>query len=632
MLERVTETPRSPKLLNPAISDRLTAVILRCLERDPAARYPTVQHLLDELLRVQASLGEAVESRPAAFEIPRKWLYAVGALACAVVAAGFYLWHLSRQPEPHAPANGKYVAVLPFRPIGSDPNLKYDAEGIGEAISSRLFSLNSVHPISPLALEKVDLTQSLDNIAQKVGANLVVLGTVQGQGDHISVTANVQNVALHKWVWSRTFSGMQADLLTIEDEIGSELIQALDVKPTPAELERASVQPTQNIDAYDLYLKGRDLLKNGRDEKNALAALKLFTQASAKDPSFALAWTGVADASLDMYRLKQEGFWAEKALAAAREARNRNDGLAEVHFSLGSVYTRTGKNAEAVAEIKRALQLEPNSDDGYVRLGRAYLATGNSDAALAALKKAVELNRYYWYNHDQLGRAYRRLGRNEEALKEFKRVVELDPKNPTVHTQMGIIYARQSLWQKCLVEFQQTLKLTPSSDAYTNLGTAYFYLGRYSEAISMFQHAVELQPDKTVLVGNLADAYRQAGQWEKAQSTYDRAIELGYHQLQVNPKDASTLGLLALYYARKGGRPKALELISRARLIDGADTELMYEEAEVNAMAGRTSDALAALQRALEKGYSIGQAKAEPDLESVRKMPEFGRLLKKLQR
>jgi len=209
-------------------------------------------------------------------------------------------------------------------------------------------------------------------------------------------------------------------------------------------------------------------------------------------------------------------------------------------------------------------------------------------------------------------------------------VVELDPSNASAHNVIGVIYSRESLWQKCIPEFQKAIQLKPSSDAYTSLGTAYFYAGQDAQAIQMFAKAAEMDPNKVVVIGNLADAYRHAGQWEKAEATYDRAIELAYKQLEVNPADAATLGNLALFYARKGGTPKALEVIQRARSINGADNQLMYDEAVVDALAKRTREALNALDRSLENGYSLEEARRDPDLASVRALPGFSDLLKKL--
>jgi Flp pilus assembly protein TadD/TolB-like protein len=621
MLQRVTETPKNPKLLNPALSDKLANVILHCLERDPAKRYQSARELLDELQ------SQTLETKPK----NRVW---IAALAVALIAIlGTVLIFFRNRPKPATlpiPANGKYVAVLPFRPIGTEPNLKYDAEGITEALSSRLSSANGVHPISPTAVEKVDLRQPVESIAAKVGANLVVRGTIQGEGDRVEVIAEIYNAKTRERLWSQSFAGTRQNRFALQDEIGTELVRRLNGEsPGAAAPGPAAVPVTQNADAYDLYLKGRGILKDRRDEKGATTALDLFGQAARKDPSFALAWTGVADASLEMYRYKRDSFWAEKALAAAREAKTRNDNLPEVHFALGSVYTQTGKNAEGVSEIRRALQLEPNSDDGYVRLGRAYLQMGQHEPALAAFRKAVELNPYYWSNHDQLGRAYYRIGRNEDALREFQRVAELDPTNASVHNQMGIMYARQSLWDNAIAEFKKAIQVHPTSAAYNSLGTAYFYAGRHTEAISMFEKAVEMDPNDPVLVGNLADEYRYAKMKEKAQEAYDRAIQLAYRQLQINPRDAKTFGSLALYHAREGKISEALDFIHRARTYDSSDNQLMYDEAVVYALAGRARDALTALQRALGNGYSVEEARSDPDLASVRALPGFADLLKK---
>jgi tetratricopeptide (TPR) repeat protein len=467
---------------------------------------------------------------------------------------------------------------------------------------------------------------SVDDVAREVGANLVVLGTVQGQGDHVSVTANVQDVATHRWLWSKTVSGDQNDLLDLEDQLSTDLIRALNVSGTP-EAQGTSKQPTQNIEAYDMYLKGRDLLKGRPDSKTVNSALQLFQNACEKDPSFALAWAGVADASLALYRLDHTSFWQEKALLAARKAVSENASVPETHLSLGTVYSQSGKNAEAISEIQRAVQLEPNSDDAYVRLGRAYLAAGQSDQAITALKKAVELNPYYWYNHDQLGKAYFRMGRNDNALEEFRRVADLDPSNAAVHNSIGIIYFRESLWDKSAVEFQKAIALQPTADAYTDLGTAYFFMDRYKESIASFEKAVSLDPKKVLFLGNLADAYRADRQLVKAKATYDKAIAVGYEQLEVNPRDSGTLGNLALYYAKEGDAAKASELIMQARKLDPSDNQLMYNEATVEALNGRAQDALKALTLAIHNGYSVQEANRDPDLRSVRSLPEFQQIL-----
>src|SRR5262249_25144268 len=157
--------------------------------------------------------------------------------------------------------------------------------------------------------------------------------------------------------------------------------------PSNEERARASSHPTDNIEAYDLYLKGRDSLRNQQDLKNVQAAITYFEQATQKDHAFPLAYAGIADASLVMYRETKNSFWSAKALAAAQQARSLNDTQPEIILALGSVYNASGRTAEAISELKRALQVAPNSDEAYGRLAWAYLNNGRSDEALQNFQK-----------------------------------------------------------------------------------------------------------------------------------------------------------------------------------------------------------------------------------------------------
>lgn len=623
---RIAETPENPKLVNPALSDRLASIILRCLERDPRSRYASTGDLLADLRQAEAgrATSERRIARRAKNKTRRASIYAAFGLATAVIIAAVAFFFYQRATTQHPlPSKGKYIAVLPFRTLSSDANLHYEAEGIADSISSRLFALNGVHPISSPALQRVDLKQPEADIGRQLGANLIVSGTVQGAGDRIQVIASVDDLEAKRRIWSQPFTGLRADLFTLEEEIATQIVQALNITPTVEERERAALPPTQNLAAYDLYLKGRDILKSRRDAEGASEALGFFEAACAKDPDFALAWTGVADASLLLYRTKKEGFWAEKALVAAREAKDRNDNLPEAYFALGSVYTETGKNAEAVEEIKHALRLAPNSDDGYIRLGQAYSATGQTESALAAFKKAEELNPYYWFNHKQLGGAYVDAGRNTEALKEFQRQIDLNPKDWSGYNNIGAIYSLEGRWKDCIPYLEKAIQLQPRFDSYSNLGSAYYELGRYPEAIQMYEKAVQMNGNSTVALRNLAQAYRRAGQEPEALSTYDRAIAAAYNQLQVNPQNADVMGTLAMCYAAKGDLSRAVQLIERARSIDSADGGLMYDEAVVLSLQGRVPEALSSLQRALQNGTSLEDVKKDPDLQAVRSSPKF---------
>jgi len=167
----------------------------------------------------------------------------------------------------------------------------------------------------------------------------------------------------------------------------------------------------------------------------------------------------------------------------------------------------------------------------------------------------------------------------------------------------------------------------PNPVLYSNIGTAYFYLERYTESVPMFEQAVAMNPNEEMLTGNLADAYRWNGQKEKSLATDDKAIALAYKELQVNPRNAETMGDLACYYAKKGDGAQAIEWLSRARSIDPNTVILMSQAATVHTLANRPEDALKDLREAFQKGYSTEEARREPEFRSLQSRPEFANLL-----
>ena len=643
MYQRVTQNPKSPKEVNPDLPEYMVRIILRCLERDTSLRYQQARDVMHDLEREVAP----TPSRSVQISLPvltrTGWKLAAGAvlallvLVFAIPSTRHLIFHRT-QTVPGAAgipplSQGKYVAVLPFRVLGDQESLGYIAEGLSESLSAKLFQLKDVHVASSTAAEKAREKDRPEKIASELGANLLVHGTVQGrkvQGEvqEIAVIVNLDDVPGGRRLWSGEVSGVTQDLLTLEDQIGSKLVAALELKPSSSELGRGAAHPTENMEAYDLYLKGRDALRHERSTKDVQMAIDFFDAALKKDQNFALAYTGVADASLSMYRQNKGAFWTQKALEAAKQAQQLNDELPEVHFALGSVYRVTGKAGESILELDRALELAPNSDEGYRRLGDAYLATGRKDEALKAYRKAVELNPYYWSNYNSLGRAYFNIGDNNESLSAFRKITELEPDNAIGYMNIGTVYFRQGKYNECIPYFEKALKLQPQADLYSDLGTAYFFLKRYKEAVPMFEKAVEMNPNDQVNVGNLADAYRWSGHADKAQSTYDKAIALAYKELEVNPRSASTMCSLAVYFAKKGDSTQALQFIRRARSIDPNSNQLIYNEAEIQALANRPDEAIKSLREAFQKGYSPEEARNDPELKSLEGRPEFDKLLK----
>jgi serine/threonine protein kinase/Flp pilus assembly protein TadD len=639
MYQRVKEKPRNPKLLNPDLPDYLVRIIMRCLERDPARRYQHAGEILADL-DAQRSPSRSLSLQiavPKPTRLGWKWMMAAAGAVIMLALVVFPVRNIMlrrRSPAPSpstsiaAPSQARYVAVLPFRVLGDQTSLGYISEGLVEALSAKLFQLKDLRVASAAAVEKANKQQSLDKIARELGVSLILQGTLQGTKDNLRIALDLEDVSSGRRLWAQEFSAVPQDLLTLEDQIHAKLVDALELKPSNEELARGTTHPTENIEAYDLYLRGRNAIHGGGDPNKVQAAIGYYQDALKKDPQFALAYTGLADANLQMYRLKKESFWADKALASAQQARRLNENLAEVHFSLGSVYNATGRTAAAAAELKHALELAPNSDEGYRRLGDNHLASNRNEEAIRAYQKAIAINPYYWVNHNALGTVYFQVGEYDKASSAFRKVTELEPDNAFGYLNVGAVYFRQGKYNDCIPAFQKALQLQPSADVYSNLGTAYFYLKRYDDAVKMFEKAVEMNPHDDVNVGNLADAYRWSGQMERAKVTYDKAIALAYKELRVNSRSSSTKEHLALYYAKKGDSRQALQFIRDARSIDPNNIEFIYYEGVVEALANHPSEALTALREAFQKGYSSEEAKNDPELNNLHSRPEFEALLK----
>ncbi len=270
MYQRIQETPKSPKLANPSLPNWLVRITMRCLERDPEKRYQSAYEILADLQGSKSASG----SRSVQIQLPefaeRKWVwYVAGAVALLILVfaippvrhliPGLGVKSSGGSGISGIPtlSEGKFVAILPFKILGDDQSLGYVAEGLNEALSAKLFQMKDLRLSSDTAVATVSDKDPLEKTARKLGANLIVQGVIQGGADKMSIIVNLMDIPDAKKLWSQQFSGVAKDLLTIEDQISTQLVAKLALKPTNEEMARAEAHPTENIEAYDLYLKGR---------------------------------------------------------------------------------------------------------------------------------------------------------------------------------------------------------------------------------------------------------------------------------------------------------------------------------------------------------------------------------------
>ena len=650
LMKRTREDARSVSDVDASVPRSLSAVVSRCLEREPANRYHSAVELLQQLTTWEANPNISAEqlskmiSHPIVhrsrfnLDLPGKsWMWISGAVLMIVLAIFAGRTLLNRgvttggeiaQGIPSL-KQGKYVAILPLKIVGDQKTLGYVGDGIQEALAAKLFQLKEIHLASADAVEKAAAKDlPLSKLAHELGVNLVLQGSVQGNSDKLRVTLSLDDASTGKRLWSGEFPGAPGDVLTLEDQIYGTVASALALKPTDEEQARVGAHPTENVKAYDLYLQGRNTLRNGHSQDAYRQAVGLFEQAIEKDPRFALAYTGLADSSIRMYGETKDSVWAQKATMAAQQAEGMSNNLPEVHLALGSVYATTGRNTQAVTELNRALELAPNSDEAYRNLGDAYNHSGQSDLAIATFQKAVAANPYNFENHIFLGNAYFGLGDNAKALPEFQKVIEIASDNPLGYEGIGNVYLREGKWSEAIPQYEKALTITPDSPTYSNLGTAYFWLKQYDKSTAMYEKAVAMTPNNEEFLGNLGDAYRWSGHSDKASDAYAKAISLAFKELQVNPHSATIMGDLGLLYAKKGDAPNAVQYTDQARAISPDDVQLIYSEAQVKTLIGKPEEALKSLKLALEKGYAAQEAWNDPELQKLQTLPQFAQLVK----
>jgi serine/threonine protein kinase/tetratricopeptide (TPR) repeat protein len=640
LMQRVRIAPRPLKEVAPDLPPFFGHVVMRCLEKNPANRYQSARELLQDLEHSKAPSGARSRSgHPSVvINLPlpssrRGWV------ASAVVVLLLIGGVVALPPVRHlitggggssatlpSPSERKLIAVLPFQPAGAQ-NLDHIATGVADAMSAKLFGLNQVTVAPTSAIEGVDLKQPHAKLARELGSNLLVTGTVQGNDTRISIIIKVEDPIAPKTIWTKEFVGSPNDLLTMQEQMFNGLVDALNVTPTTEERAKSIARPTQNIAAYDAYLKGRNALRGQQDRRNLEASIGFFNEALKQDPRFALAYAGLSDASLALYHDTSDTAWADKAVYAAQQGQRLDDSLLEVRAAIGQAYLATGRTNEAIAELRRAIEIAPNSDEAYRRLAAAYRIAGQPDEAIKMHKLAIEKNPYYWINHNALGFTYWRFGDYENAAAEFKKVIEIEPDNTNGYNDLGAVYLQTGRYQDAADAFQKALKVGNTGESWTNLGVAYAWMGKFPEALPAYQKAVEVSPSSDAWLSNLADDYRWLGNRQQANETYDKAIALAYKGLQVNPNDPATRVNLGTYYAKKGDFAQGLKFIDDVLAKNPGDQGYLYNAAIVHALAGQNEEALQALGKAFKAGYPAQFAKDDPDLRSLAGNPRFKALV-----
>jgi len=547
--------------LNPSASPDLQRVIRKCLAKEPEKRYQTIrdtandlEELIEEMKGVSdiersvapsanATTSEAIKSTDDDVRaestvsvsqqsassaeyivsgIKQHKLAAVIVLLVLVVGAvGLGMYLHARNTEVAIES----IAVLPFQNRSTEADSEYLSEGLAESLIYRLSQLPNLK-VSPTSSVFRYKGKEIDpvKVGQELGVNAVLSGRIVQRGDNLTISAELVDVRYNKLLWGEQYDRKMSELLQTQREIAREIVDKLKLKVSGEEKGLAK-HYTESNEAYQLYLKGR-FYWNKRNADALRKSVEYFNQAIEKDPNFALAYAGLADAYcvFPTYSAASPRESYPQAKAAAKKAMEIDDTLAEPHASLAWVLFLFDWNfAESDREFQRAIQLNPNYPTAH-----------------------------HWYGDANL----RVTGRFDEAIAQEKRAQELDPLSLMINADLGTTYIYARRYDKAIEQLRKTIEMDPSFYyARWRLGTAYELKGSLHEAMTEYQNARALNDDPTVLA-LMGRAYAASGKRDEASRTLDQLKEIAKHRYV--PAYA-----FALLYAGLGEKDQAFQWLER---------------------------------------------------------------------
>lgn len=520
------------------------------------------------------------------------------------------------------------ILVLPLQSVGSDERSSYIGIGLAHAITTDLAKIQGLSVLSKSAgAGRIDEAgRGVRQLAQELGATILLEGEVMRAGEIIGVMARLTDAETGRVIWGSQYRGDASDLFSIQDAVCESIAEALKLGISSDVRDEIARPPTTNIDAFEFYARGRAFLERRDVKENIDYAIQVFEEAVSLDNNFALAYAGLGEAYWQKYQITYDSAWIDEAITASDHALVLDANQAQVHISLGIIYHGTGKIESAVQAFERAVELQPASDDAYKWLGRCFQQKGDMEGAIRYFKKAIALRPGYWENYSWLGFCYYSFSQYRDAAEQFRRVIAMQPDNYHGYDNLGGIYCFLGLYEEAVMMHRRAIEIYPNGVSYANLGTAYFYLARYEEAIEAYRAALELNPRDDDLYRNLGDAYLRVGQVREARQQFETACDLLEKHLSINQDDAGVLGRLGVCQSKVGRAEEALATIDKATTLEPRNTTIMYERAVVYTLAGHIDAAMGFLIAALASGYSKAEAKRDPDLQALRGLADYDRL------
>jgi len=468
--------PASAKELNSRVPLALENILSKALEKDSDLRYQTAPELRADLKRLKRDLDSS--RRPAAEKS------ASGSAAQAV------------------PAKLKSVAVLYFENQSGAKEDEYLRDGITEDVITELSKIRGLNTFSrPTVLAFRDKPVTPAQIGQQLGAAYVLTGTLRRAGTRLRISAQLVDTHTDFPLWSERFDREMKDVFEVQDEMARKIAEALRVTLSPQELEALADKPTENPQAYDLYLRGKRYARR-LTRQDVEFALQMFENAVTLDPSFALAYAACANSCAMYYSFfSRDQVWVERGREASGRAVALRWDLPETYVSQAWVLYAAGLYDEAVRMVKKAIERKRDCDGAYYLLCRALFAVGRFQEVLDVAEAAIEASGEDYNIYVPIGNALGAMGKDE---------------------------ARRNMSHRVVVALENHLKQVPEdARARILLGSNYSRLGRKDDALRELNLAVTLRANEASILYNAACVYCNLNKKAEALDALRKAWEAG---------------------------------------------------------------------------------------------------------
>jgi serine/threonine protein kinase/tetratricopeptide (TPR) repeat protein len=489
LTSKILREPLPP--LPPQLPPGLRTVIERCLEKEPGHRYQRASEVGAALEAVHAQPGTSSSTAPvsiAPLGSAKRSLWIPGVIAALVILGGTVfaanIGGLRDRIFHRASVRGIHsLAVLPLANLSGDPQQQYFADGMTEELTTELSQVSSLRVVSRTSAMRYKATQkSVPEIARELNVDAVVEGSVEREGDRVRITAQLVQGPTDTHLWAKGYERDLRDSLRLQDEVAQAIVGEIQLKLTPQEQAHFARNETVDPEAHEDYLQGLFHLQlhTGPDERKAI---DLFQAAIKKDPSYAAAYSSLADsyralifngnaAPADVLPLSE---------AAARRAIEIDGQLAEAHSALAGDLTDYDWDwTGAEREFEIALRLNPNSPHVHGAYAHFLRQEGKLEESIREARRAVELDPVSAQGNFILSQSLHEARRYDEAISQLRKTLDLEPRFWPAHLYLGKTLAEQGHYQAAIEELKKAGNFT--SEPYATIGYVYGRMGRTTDA------------------------------------------------------------------------------------------------------------------------------------------------------